>query len=261
MGRKKGSVPVLSIDSTSGMDMLTIKKTNRPNFQKLFSVCIKKLEIMSSNGHYRHHYRGNVGSSDVYAKQRELLLKYQGIDMGDGADLFGLVSPYQKPGVKLKSKRGKRGKKNKKNVRHIPSYPSSSSTLQRLLFDEGISDHGDIYLDSSLYSEDSAEAYVNDTNTHNKIIYFYENILEPSQKLEFSDVYSFDEYCREHNIEINDYDCKQLMSNSVTHCCVSPYGSYTSGKKILISDASYGGLRWLCCEDDAELQESALRYF
>ena len=271
MGRKKGVVPIISIDSTSGMDIMTIKKTNRPDFQKLFSVCIKKLELASERSYYRH--RGC--DSNIYAKQRELLLKYQGIDIGDGSDLFGLASPYgNKPcnGVKLKTKRGKRGsKKNKKRSTVIgcgntsgivPYRQNSASTLERLLFDEDI-DKGTIYLDSSIQSEDSNEAYEIDssTKTHNKVIYFYDNVINPTERLEFGDVHSFDEYCQENHISISDYDCKQLLSNDVTHCCVSPYGSSMGGEKLLISDTSYGGLRWLCCEDDAELCSTKMRYF
>lgn len=266
MGRKKGTVPIISIDSASGMDIMMIKKTNRPDFQKLFSVCIKKLELSSERRYYR-----NIGDAmDIYAKQRELLLKYQGIDMGDGDDVFSLGMPRRE--VKVKSKRGNRGKKNKSkkrstvincsNNRGITPYRGGhTSTLQRLLFDEGV-DMGDVYLDSSLLSEDSREAYDGEIEkTHNKIIYFYDNPINPSERLEFSDVHSFDEYCQKNHISLSDYECQQLLANDTIHCCVSPYGASMGGEKLLISDTSYGGLRWLCCSDNSELNEQALRYF
>lgn len=252
MGRKKGITPFISEDNASGMEVMTIKKTNRPDVKKLFSVCLKHIEEMESR-RYSPRYSSTNNLSSLYERQRRLLNMYQGVN--EVQDLFGGISRKKKNKViKGSNKRGVRGGKKKKG---------SMSTLQRLLSDNGYDDihntsshGGTVYLDGSIFSRDSLEAYRDDECCSDKLIYYYDDILDESSKTVFYDVFDFDEYCKEQGIDISDYDVRQLLSNSVSHCCINPYTKNIDGQQLLMVDASYGGLRWLCCENDNDLFDS-----
>jgi len=95
------------------------------------------------------------------------------------------------------------------------------------------------------------------------VIYYYKDVNNPDVYEYFDNLYEFDNFLENNNIYVSDYELQNLMHRVISHCCIRP-SSLKSPKYLeldsslltptLISDSSYGGLRWSCAEDDDELQ-------
>lgn len=93
-------------------------------------------------------------------------------------------------------------------------------------------------------------------------IYYYRDVNNPDVYEYFDNLYEFDDFLENNNIYVSDYELQQLIHREISHCCIRP-SSLKSPKYLeldsslltptLISDSSYGGLRWSCAEDDDEL--------
>ena len=83
-------------------------------------------------------------------------------------------------------------------------------------------------------------------------ILFYDDITDCRNVREFNSLYEFEEFMDSENIYISSSDQANLLKNKVTHCCKDPnFKSFES--PWLITDSTYGGLRWLCASDEEEL--------
>lgn len=239
MGRKKGKTPIFSIDNVSGLHMITINKTNRPDISKVFSLCLKRVEEETARQEALIMRCMYGGSDDYYAYQQALLKHYQ---------------KQHKVNVKSSKKSNKRGSRGGQKKKCI----NQGSTLNRLFNNIHDTGNGTTIFDSTgIFSRESFEDFCNehDVSHGDKMIYFYDDIMDSNSKTVYYDVYDLDEYCKENNIEISDYDCKHILSQSIIHCCVNPYARTVDGKKMLMVESSYGGLRWLCCDSNDELED------
>ena len=249
MGRKKGKTPIFSTDNVSGLGLITINKTNRPDICKIFGISLKKIEAEEAR-----LSQLSYGGYNGYLYQQSILEQYQ---RQYGHLMNGIRC---KPSAKKSNKRGSRGGQHKRKIKQ-----NKRSTLERLLSTShdsfnNIHDRGDgvTYFDNTgLFTRESFENFCDEhaVDSGNKMIYFYEDIMDSNNKSIFYDVYDLDEFCRENGIEISDYDCQQIMGKSIVHCCVNPYARTIDGSKMLMVDSSYGGLRWLCCDGNSELEE------
>lgn len=90
-------------------------------------------------------------------------------------------------------------------------------------------------------------------NDDDKLIYYYSDIDSPSGNTKvFYSVYDFDKFLDEEGIFVSDDEIDNLLSRDVSHCCIDPK-SYESGRLSLITDTSYGNLRWECALSNDEL--------
>ena len=100
-----------------------------------------------------------------------------------------------------------------------------------------------------LYNYENDNLYDSDEVT----IYFYRDINNPDDKEIFYNLYEFNEFLDSEGIYVSKYETKQLMNNSISHCCVDPSFADLKGEPWLISDSSYGGLSWAVSGDNDDL--------
>lgn len=129
--------------------------------------------------------------------------------------------------IKKSHKRGKRGKG--KKGKSVPLYDYESET-------------------SNLYGSDEVT------------IYFYRDINNPDDKEIYYNLYEFSEFLDSEGIYVSEFETRQLLNRSISHCCIDPSFADLKGEPWLISDSSFGGLSWAVCGDTDELmsQESML---
>ena len=102
--------------------------------------------------------------------------------------------------------------------------------------------------DTDIFKFDNLELMDSD-----KMIYFYHNVNNPDKNVDlFYSVYDFDQFLTEHGIEISDSEIQKIINREISHCCLDPI-SLTLGMKEILSDNSYGSLRWACAESNEEL--------
>lgn len=205
--------------------MLVLKKRSI-NIVSSFKKYLEDLSKIS------YTYCGGYPYSDYYDGWDEWDDYY-----GDGyyGDFFngGYSQSHQKKkstidSLKRGSKRGKRG--NKKKGKSIPLYSDSFSSR------------------SNLYDSDEVT------------IYYYRDINNPDIKEIFYSLYEFNEFLDSEGIYVSKYETKQLLSRSISHCCIDPSFIDLKGEPWLISDSSFGGLSWSVCGDNDSLldQDSVL---
>lgn len=86
-------------------------------------------------------------------------------------------------------------------------------------------------------------------------VYFYRDYNNPDNYEQFHSLVDFSEFCESEGIYVDDDEASALMAREVSHCCINPSSNHKSVPS-LITDSSYGGLRWSCAEEDEELIES-----
>ena len=130
--------------------------------------------------------------------------------------------------VKKSHKRGKRGKKKFTN-KCVPLYD---------------------------YNKDAESLY----NIDEVTIYFYRDINNPDDKEIYYNLYEFNDFLEDEGIYVSDYEARQLMNRSISHCCIDPNIVGVKSEPWLVSDSSYGGLSWNVSSDNDELlsQEHSL---
>ena len=90
-------------------------------------------------------------------------------------------------------------------------------------------------------------------DTDEVTIYFYRDINNPDNKEIFYSLYEFNEFLDSEGIYISNYETKQLLNRSISHCCIDPSFKSLKGEPWLMSDSSYGGLAWSSCNDSDDL--------
>lgn len=233
--------------------MITIEKQNkRIELSKMFKSYMESYERYENSAYFQQSNLMNLiyGYEDFDNECQAIYEKYMGKGIGskrkvmhtidDWGDRHQLLLDFQNGGKSSStSKRGKRGKKK--------CSKNKVKKCGKVFMDEEVNGllHSDIS-DDSLFPVEGDD----------KMIIFYHNIHDENNKEIFYDVYSFDEFCNEHNIEVSEYDCQCIMSNDISHCTINPLCKTIDGKNMLVRDSSYGGLRWLCVENEDELIDS-----
>ena len=144
----------------------------------------------------------------------------------DGDDYY---PSYRQKSFKKSSKRGVRGGKKYKGVT--------------------------VYDSDALNASDDLPFCANQDNKKVEsdiTIYFYDDILNPDSRRTFHSLYDFEEFVDSENIYISSTDQAALLRNNVSHCCKDPNFSSTSNP-WLITDPTYGGLRWLSAANQDDL--------
>lgn len=139
-----------------------------------------------------------------------------------------LLEDYQeKFSVGKSNKRGSRGKHKSKC---IPLYPNGKNKKR--------------------YSDNKGNMF--DKRGDDKVIYFYSDIDNPEDATVFYNVFDFDKFLDEEGISVSENEVNNLLTRSVSHCCVNPKERLL-GRNMLLTDSSYGNLRWECAESNDEL--------
>lgn len=195
---------------------MLILKNDKPDFKSLFKDYLDeydKIEKRYYNSlYYNDYYNMNYNNCFQSKRAKYLLDEYQ--------NSFR-VSKF--------SKRGCRGGKGSKC---LPLYPNSKNKNKKRYSD----------LKSNMF----------DKRGDDKIIYYYDDIDRPDDSTIFYNVFDFDKFLDEEGIYVSDSEIDNLLTRSVSHCCINPK-ERLKGKLSLLTDMSYGNLRWECAESNDEL--------
>lgn len=202
---------------------MLVLKDNKPNFKPLF------LKYMETYERLEREYYANL-YNDYYD------------DWGDYGDYYDDYNPYYQRlraeelldnyhknfSVGKSNKRGCRG--GNKHHKCISLYSSKSSKKR--------------------YSDIRNNMF--DSRGDDKIIYYYDDIDNPDSATTFYNVYDFDKFLDEEGISVPQSEIDNLLSRSVSHCCINPK-TRLSGQLVLLTDKTYGELRWECADANEEL--------
>ena len=232
---------------------MLILKNDRPNFKEIFSSYLKEYEeemkksyssrrysryddyedfydAYDDYGGYSGYYDG-VGIDDYddfnYSRSMELLDSYQ--------RKYSVTSPnyYDNDMNGRKGKRKRlRGKNKRKNLELFPRHM------------DGIG--------KKRYSDNKANMFSSHDDT---MIFWYDDVDNPDNNLTFYSIFDFDKFLEENGINVSSEEINNLMSRGLSHCCLNP-SKCRDGILEIMSDSSYGGLRWACAESDDELLEN-----
>ena len=208
---------------------MLIIRNNKPDFKTLFKSFLDEYDKLERNRYqsfwddYDDYGCGAWdGWDDYYDRYYPTNVSFQ------NNRAKRLLEDYQeKFSVGKSNKRGSRGKHKSKC---IPLYPNGKNKKR--------------------YSDNKGNMF--DKRGDDKVIYFYDDIDNPEDATIFYNVYDFDKFLDEEGISVNECEVTNLLTRSVSHCCVNPKERLI-GHNTLLSDSSYGNLRWECAESNDEL--------
>ena len=139
-------------------------------------------------------------------------------------------------------------------------YPSYRQKSFKKSSKRGIRGKGKKYKGVTIYDSDSLDddlPFTSDIDSDNTLasdvtIHFYDDILNPDSKRTFNSLYDFEEFLDSENIYVSSTDQASLLRNKINHCCKDP-NFKSSNMPWLITDPTYGGLRWLCAANDEDI--------
>lgn len=206
---------------------MLIIRNNKPDFKSLFKDFLDEYEKIENSRYPSYFYDGYDNYyDDVWDNWDDYYpydLNYQ------SKRAKKMLSDYQEAfSINKSSKRGCRGKRN--HSKCIPLYPNGKNKKR--------------------YSDNKCNMF--DKRGDDKIIYYYEDIDNPDDATVFYNVFDFDKFLDEEGISVNESEITNLLTRSISHCCINPK-ERLMGHNTLITDSSYGNLRWECAESNDEL--------
>lgn len=100
-------------------------------------------------------------------------------------------------------------------------------------------------------SEPYNSNYIDDTETGDALenckIYFYEDYHNKYDRVEFNNLFEFDEYCKELGFSVPAYVAEQIAYAPISHCCLSPMAK-EQGVLEVMREETYGEMFYEACE-------------
>lgn len=89
-----------------------------------------------------------------------------------------------------------------------------------------------------------------DTYLDNKVkVYYYPDYHNDDDRVEFSSLIEFDEFCRDEGFQMDNDTLWQLFDGGVSHCCLDPVRR-ANGELCIICESSYDRLFYEVCQSD-----------
>ena len=93
--------------------------------------------------------------------------------------------------------------------------------------------------------------YIDDTETGDALenckIYFYEDYHNKYDRIEFNNLFEFDQYCKELGFSVPDYVADQIAYSPISHCCLNPMAK-EEGVLEVMREETYGEMLYEACE-------------
>jgi hypothetical protein len=93
--------------------------------------------------------------------------------------------------------------------------------------------------------------YIDDTETgdalENNKIYFYEDYHNKYDRIEFNNLFEFDQYCKELGLSVPAYVAEQIAYSPINHCCLNPTAK-EQGVLEVMREETYGEMFYEACE-------------
>ena len=94
----------------------------------------------------------------------------------------------------------------------------------------------------------------NEDDFESHTIYFYEDYKDKYSKIEFNNIFEFDEYCREMGFTVPPYIGEMISYCSVSHCCLNPIAK-DRGCLEIMREETYGDMYYEACESSYNYDE------
>lgn len=78
-------------------------------------------------------------------------------------------------------------------------------------------------------------------------IYFYEDYHDKYSRIEFNNLFEFDEYCKEMGFSVPTYIAEDIAYSPISHCCLNP-GAKEQGVLEVMREETYGDMFYEACE-------------
>ena len=78
-------------------------------------------------------------------------------------------------------------------------------------------------------------------------IYFYEDYHDKYSRIEFNNLFEFDEYCKEMGFGVPAYVAESIAYSPISHCCLNP-GAKEQGVLEVMREETYGDMFYEACE-------------
>jgi hypothetical protein len=93
--------------------------------------------------------------------------------------------------------------------------------------------------------------YIDDTETGDALenckIYFYEDYHNKYDRIEFNNLFEFDQYCKELGLSVPAYVAEQIAYSPINHCCLNPMAE-EEGVLEVMREETYGEMFYEACE-------------
>ena len=93
--------------------------------------------------------------------------------------------------------------------------------------------------------------YIDDSETGDALenckIYFYEDYHNKYDRIEFNNLFEFDQYCKELGFSVPDYVAEQIAYSPISHCCLNPMAK-EEGVLEVMREETYGEMFYEACE-------------
>jgi hypothetical protein len=93
--------------------------------------------------------------------------------------------------------------------------------------------------------------YIDDTETGDALenckIYFYEDYHNKYDRIEFNNLFEFDQYCKELGFSVPEYVAEEIAYAPISHCCLNPMAK-EEGVLEVMREETYGEMFYEACE-------------
>lgn len=223
--------PVNTIRMQRTLNLEGVDITLKPHINDLMPIIEERLEEEAR--------QRNIAIARSWARSGKVLqnVLFDGADYGfeDEEEYFAYLHNQKKLRKQNKKKYGESTGSKKRGSR------GSKKSRQSLNdgYSYGLVDPDDFWEHRRALYGDDFESDDNDA----KHIYFYPDVEQEMDVVEFQSLSEFNEYCEKNGYEVGDTDFSNLQKWNVIHCCLDPI-DLSYGEKSIVTDTSYGGLYW-----------------
>ena len=93
--------------------------------------------------------------------------------------------------------------------------------------------------------------YIDDTETGDALenckVYFYEDYHNKYDRIEFNNLFEFDQYCKELGFSVPEYVAEEIAYAPISHCCLNPMAK-EEGVLEVMREETYGEMFYEACE-------------
>lgn len=78
-------------------------------------------------------------------------------------------------------------------------------------------------------------------------IYFYDDYHNKYDRVEFNNLFEFDQYCKENGFNVPSYVSEEIAYSPISHCCLNPLAR-ERGELEIMRQETYGDLYYEACD-------------
>lgn len=223
---------------------LNVFGRERPNILSLFNTWLKR-RVSEDNDRYSRRSVYGIYDDDDYEEEMETLRRYYGCvfsnsfdDDDDGETVFPLKNDGEttlRPGQCRKSAKDMDEYWDK--MSKFNGDGTKTKKKHRKRHKAKVIDINEPY--NANYIDDDAPVYCT--------IYFYEDYHDKYNRIEFNNLFEFDQYCKENGFNVPAYVSEEVAYSPISHCCLNP-NARANGVLEIMRQETYGDLYYEACD-------------